>query len=267
MRAIASLSVLVLFPALAFPEETLRTFSWKERGEKADYVVVSSDSAPRTVTILTVSDPGVRRSRYAIEGQVRYEDVAGVAYLEMWNFFPQARYFSRTLDVAGPLQNLQGSSDWRPFVLPFYNKVGGPPPQQLVVNVVLPGRGTVEVGPLRLVQFGDDEDPLVVKRPWWSGRTGGLVGGLTGALLGCLGARSWACRSSLATVRSLLPAAPRGDHLQHRAALQPAGAPAAVRGGRAAAHAGSRRALSPVISCARPAPRWRRSIPPPCRAG
>ena len=188
MRAIASLSVLVLFPALASPEETLRTFSWKERGEKADSVVVSSDGAPRTVTILTVSDPGVRRSRYAIEGQVRYEDVAAVAYLEMWNFFPQARYFSRTLDVAGPLQNLQGSSDWRPFVLPFYNKVGGPPPQQLIVNVVLPGRGTVEVGPLRLVQFGDDEDPLVVKRPWWSGRTGGLVGGLTGALLGCLGA-------------------------------------------------------------------------------
>ena len=188
MRAIASLSVLVLFPALASPEETLRTFSWKERGEKADSVVVSSDGAPRTVTILTVSDPGVRRSRYAIEGQVRYEDVAGVAYLEMWNFFPQARYFSRTLDVAGPLQNLQGSSDWRPFVLPFYSKVGAPPPQQLVVNVVLPGRGTVTVGPLRLVQYGDDEDPLAVKGAWWSGRTGGLVGGLTGGLVGCLGA-------------------------------------------------------------------------------
>jgi hypothetical protein len=188
MRAIASLSVLILFPALASPEETLRTFSWKERGEKADHVVVSSDSAPRTVTILTISDPGVQRSRYAIEGQVRYEGVVGVAYLEMWNFFPQARYFSRTLDVAGPLRNLQGSSDWRPFVLPFYNKPGGPPPQHLVVNVVLPGRGMVEIGPLRLVQFGDDEDPLAVKGAWWSGRIGGLVGGLTGGLLGCLGA-------------------------------------------------------------------------------
>lgn len=188
MRAIASLSLVVLFPALATAEETLRTFSWKERGEKADYVVVSSDGAPRIATILTISDPGVRRSRYAIQGQVRYEDVAGQAYLEMWNFFPQARYFSRTLDVTGPMAHLQGSSDWRPFVLPFYNKVGAPPPQHLVVNVVLPGRGTVTVGPLRLVEYEDDEDPLAVKGAWWSGRTGGLLGGLTGGLIGCLGA-------------------------------------------------------------------------------
>jgi hypothetical protein len=180
MRAIASFSVLILFPALASPEEMLRTFSWKERGEKADYVVVSSEGAPRTVTILTVSDPGVRRSRYAIEGQVRYEGVVGVGYLEMWNRFPQGRFFSRT--------RLEGSSDWRPFVLPFSNQPGGPPPKELIVNVVLPGRGTVAVGPLRLVQFGDDEDPLAVKGAWWSGRTGGLVGGLTGGLIGCLGA-------------------------------------------------------------------------------
>lgn len=188
MRGIASLSLLLLFPALAASEETLRTFSWKDRGEKDDFVVVSSDGAPRTVTILTVDDPGIALSRYAIEGNVRYENVAGTAYLEMWSFFPQARYFSRTLDASGPLRSLQGSSDWRSFVLPFYNKAGGPPPPHLVVNVVLPGRGTVAVGPLRLVQYRDDEDPLAVKGAWWSGRTGGLVGGLGGGILGCLGA-------------------------------------------------------------------------------
>jgi len=188
MRAIASVSLLVLFPALAASEETLRTFSWKDRGEKEDYIVVRSDGAPRTETILTIDDPGVRRSRYAISGQVRYEGVAGLAYVEMWNFFPQARYFSRTLDVTGPMRHLQGSSGWRPFVLPFYNKVGAPPPQHLVVNVVLPGRGAVTVGPLRLVEYEDDEDPLAVKGAWWSGRTGGLIGGLAGGLLGGLGA-------------------------------------------------------------------------------
>ena len=92
-----------------------------------------------------IPQPPISKKLFAITGVVRYDGIRGAGYLEMWNFFPQARYFSRTLDVAGPLQNLQGSSDWRPFVLPFYNKVGGPPPQQLVVNVVLPGRGTVEV--------------------------------------------------------------------------------------------------------------------------
>jgi len=188
MRATASLSLLVLVPALCSAEETLRTFSWKERGEKDDYVVVSSDGAPRTTTILTVRDPGVRRARYAIEGQVRYEGVEGVGYLEMWNVLPRGRFFSRTLDGAGPLRGLHGSSGWRPFVLPFSNDPGGPPPRELIVNVVLTGRGTVAVGPLRLVEFRDDEDPLAAPGAWWGGRTGGLVGGLTGGVIGCLGA-------------------------------------------------------------------------------
>ena len=60
---------------------------------------------------------------------------------------------------------LDGSSGWRTFVLPFTNREGGAAPQKLVVNVVLQGAGTVEIGPLEIVQFAAGEDPLANFRP------------------------------------------------------------------------------------------------------
>jgi hypothetical protein len=171
------------FPALA--EEVLRTFappspplSW----------TVSSAGGPTLKTVLTVDEPGIRGPRYAIAGEVRHRDVHGSGYLEMWSVLPQGQFFTRTLAPEGPMKALSGSSDWRPFLLPFFNKEGAPPPRQLVVNVALPGAGSVELRKLRLLQFAEGEDPLAPKGAWWSPRTGGLVGGTFGALLGCFGA-------------------------------------------------------------------------------
>jgi hypothetical protein len=56
-----------------------------------------------------------------------------------------------------------------------------------VVNVSLPGAGSVELRNLRLLQFAESEDPLAAKGAWWGPQTGGLVGGTLGALLGCFG--------------------------------------------------------------------------------
>ena len=48
--------------------------------------------------------PAVTGDSYAITGKVAYEGVEGDGYLEMWSVFPDgSRYFSRTLDDAGPL--------------------------------------------------------------------------------------------------------------------------------------------------------------------
>ena len=88
----------------------------------------------------------------------------------------------------GPLKSLKGSSDWRRFVIPFSSKEGGPPPARLDLNVVLPGRGTVYLGSLRLVQYGPAEDPAATTGQWWDGRFPGLFGGILGSLVGCLGA-------------------------------------------------------------------------------
>lgn len=105
---------------------------------------------PSTVTVLTIDKPPIAGPRYVLRGQVRYDNVEGTSYLELWNYFPDGgQYFSRTLADQGPMMKLQGTSGWREFVLPF-DATGAPPPTRLVMNVVLQGRGTVYLGPLRL---------------------------------------------------------------------------------------------------------------------
>jgi hypothetical protein len=138
--------------------------------------------------VLRIAEPGIRGFPYAITGLVRHESVADQGYLELWSVFPDGgRYFSRTLGT-GPLGPLRGTSDWRPFALPFFAEPAAPRPVRLEVNVVLPGRGVVELGPLRLVQYRPGEDPLAIAGAWWSDRAGGLAGGLGGATLGGAGA-------------------------------------------------------------------------------
>ncbi len=156
---------------------------------KFDSLLVENTQAiATTITVLIIPDPKITKPRYAIRGQVRYEAVEGKAYLEMWNHFPaDERYFTRTLAASGPMQHLEGSSDWRPFVLPFL--IESPKgPQKLVLNVVLPGKGKVWLGPLSLVQYDQNEDPLAAPSQWWAGRQGWLFSAICGLLFGCLGA-------------------------------------------------------------------------------
>ena len=50
--------------------------------------VESRTPTPSTVTVLTVDKPAVAGPRYVLRGQVRYENVEGSGYLELWNHFP-----------------------------------------------------------------------------------------------------------------------------------------------------------------------------------
>lgn len=203
-RWITTLS-LVLWGSAAFGEQTLRDLSWgtlpAARPPAAGTVqsadatagfpylrIVHAEDVPTRLTVLTLDAPGVTGFPYALAGSVRYEAVRGQGYLEMWSAFPGGgRYFSRTLG-SGLLRPLQGTTDWRPFVLPMFGDAGTPLPAGLTLNVVLPGRGTVDLGPLRLVQYRPGEDPLAATGQWWSERTGGLVGGALGGTIGLLGA-------------------------------------------------------------------------------
>jgi hypothetical protein len=145
--------------------------------------IESGSGAPVTVAI--IDHPAIKEPRYAVTGQVRYEGVEGTGYLELWNYFPNGgQYFSRTLGDAGPMSKLQGSSRWRQFSLPF-DATGGPTPTRLVINVVLPGRGVVYLGPVQLV----DGIPGANGASGRSlGRAAGLFGSVAGGLVGCLGA-------------------------------------------------------------------------------
>jgi len=146
-------------------------------------------AAGGTLPLLTIDRPPVSRSTWAVAGEVRYEDVEGRGYLEMWSAFPQGdRFFTRTLAPAGPMAEISGSSPWRPFLLPFASRPDAPAPSALEVGLVLPGKGKVEIGPLRLLQFEPGEDPFAVAGAWWSDRRAAWVGGLGGSLLGLVGA-------------------------------------------------------------------------------
>ncbi|MDY6913533.1 MAG: hypothetical protein SVT52_03645 [Planctomycetota bacterium] len=197
---------LLLFASSAFGEQTLREVSWSQLqadGRLANgrllpeddqspfesLVVENTTSEPVTVTVLAIGRPDITTATYAIRGQVRYEQVEGEGYIEMWSIFPGGeRCFSRTLGARGLLQSLDGSSPWRPFALPFFVHKSTDRPEKLIVNVVLPGSGRVYLSSLRLVQYDDGEDPLAVAGQWWSDRTGGAVGGTLGATVGLLGA-------------------------------------------------------------------------------
>lgn len=131
-----------------------------------------------TVTVLTIERPKITGSRYAVTGQVRYEGVDGDGYLELWNHFPDgSQYFSRTLGETGPMMKLHGTSGWRAFALPF-DSTGAPPPSRLVLNVVLPGRGVVYLGPVTLIGGAAGGPASSV----------GALGSIAGALIGSVGA-------------------------------------------------------------------------------
>lgn len=205
MKARMARLSLVLWCSMAFSAETLREISWEKvsgvgsatggqllpPNEQARFYHLKVDNAQAratTATVLTIDSPRVTSPVYAITGQIRYEAVEGKGHLEMWSHLPgRGQFFTKALAGRGPMQCLHGSSKWRRFVLPFNLGKEAIRPNKLVLNVVLPGRGTVYLGPLSLVQYGPNENPLAVLGQWWAERTTGWIGALLGTVLGCLG--------------------------------------------------------------------------------
>jgi hypothetical protein len=100
----------------------------------------------------------------------------------MWNHFgSRGSAFSRTLGSGGTMKSISGDSDWREFELPFFAEPGMRP-DRLTINVVMPGEGTIVVGPLTIQSLD------AATSAWWTDQQAGLVGGIAGSLLGLLGA-------------------------------------------------------------------------------
>jgi hypothetical protein len=130
--------------------------------------------------LVSIDRPAVGNVGYVLSGDVRYRGVHPSGFIQMWSVFPDgSRYFSKTLARQGPQATLEGDAEKRPFEVPFSLAAGSPSPTRLDVEVVLPGAGTVWVGPLRLTSMGD-----AGAGAWWSDRTGGVIGGVAGSMLG-----------------------------------------------------------------------------------
>jgi hypothetical protein len=168
---------LLFFTVSAAAEQTLANFSWfqlaKEGKLKTGQIIMKDDKTSfdqlrvdnpndklTIITVLTLDKPPISNKLYALKGEVRHERVQGEAFLEMLTYFGDYEYYqSQTIAKKGPMKNIQGSSEWRDFLLPFLNQKNELP-TKLVFNVYFPKKGTVYLGPIRLVQFSDDEDPF-----------------------------------------------------------------------------------------------------------
>ena len=144
-------------------------------------------TSPTSFHLVTIDHPQIAGPRYVVSGEVRYQDVEGQGYVEMWTVFPDGqRFFSRTLAAQGPLAALHGESSWRRFELPFDMSGASQAPSRLEINLVLAGRGAVWLGPMHLQRASALAG--AAQGEWWSARSGILFGALLGSLVGVVGA-------------------------------------------------------------------------------
>jgi hypothetical protein len=234
--AFTTLLLALLAGAALAQQKPIAQYSWKELVEagtlKTGTMVTLPDktealkienpsSRPLMVTLLPIEQPKITADVYSISGEVRYEGVEGDGFLEMWNYFGESAYFSRTLGESGPMGKLSGTSDWRAFVLPFNATGAKSHPTKLVINLHLPGKGVVYLrSPIKLSQASESSAPGMEPKAWWSrdsstlaqGIISGLVGGY-GVLIGWLSSRGKARAFVLGSLQALIAAGAAGTAL------------------------------------------------------
>ncbi len=179
-----SLTMFFLLLPMSLPAEELLSDVYFAN----DPITVTAVSGERQQLLLTLPDPGISSPVYALRGMVRYDDLQGEGFLQMDSHFGDAGiFFTKSLATAGPLGKLGGSSDWRPFVLPFSSN-SGDQVDKLTLSLVLPGAGTVSIRDVGLYQYASGEDPLRAAGQWFGDRSAGLLGGIGGAVIGLWGA-------------------------------------------------------------------------------
>lgn len=151
--------------------------------------VDAAPGRPYRVRLADLPDLDITAPRWALRGQIRCRGVSQRGYLEMWSVFPDGRkYFSRTLSPSGPSRALEGTQAWRRCVVPFFSRPNAPPPERIELNLVLPDGGAVDVGPMELITFEENENPLRPPHTWWGHYGGALLGAGLGGGIGLLGA-------------------------------------------------------------------------------
>jgi predicted Ser/Thr protein kinase len=114
----------------------------------------NTNNTPLQLTLIEIDNPPITSVAYAVSGEIKYENVQGEGYLEMWNHFPrEGPFFSRTVEKSGPMGRISGTSNWRTFTMPFNRRGTADTPSRLQINIILKGSGVVYLGPLTLVQY------------------------------------------------------------------------------------------------------------------
>ena len=118
--------------------------------------VISSDGngslkitteAPTLIQLYETGNLDVEDATITYSAKVKTENVQGQVYLEMWCVFGESgEYFSRGLD-----RSIAGSNDWTSLETDFFLKAGENP-DNIRLNIVIAGTGTVWIDDVRLVE-------------------------------------------------------------------------------------------------------------------
>jgi len=102
---------------------------------------------PTVVHLVETGDLDVENARLLYQAKLRTDKLQGQAYLEMWCHFPgKGEFFSRGLQSP-----VTGSTEWTSTETPFLLKAGENP-DNIKLNLVINGTGTVWVDDARLVE-------------------------------------------------------------------------------------------------------------------
>jgi len=102
---------------------------------------------PVTVRLYETGDLDIDNARLIYQARLRTEDVNGQVFLEMWCHFPgKGEFFSRGLQAP-----LSGTNEWSSQETAFFLQKGENP-DNVKVNLVINGRGTVWIDDIRLLK-------------------------------------------------------------------------------------------------------------------
>lgn len=103
--------------------------------------------APATIRLYETGDLDVEDARITYQARIRTEGVEGAVYLEMWcTFAGKGEFFSRALQSP-----ITGTTEWTLQETPFFLKKGENP-DNVRLNLVIEGTGTVWVDDVKLLQ-------------------------------------------------------------------------------------------------------------------
>lgn len=102
---------------------------------------------PTVVRLYETGDIDAENGRLIYQARLRTKDLEGQAYLEMWCHFPgNGEFFSRNLQTP-----LSGTNYWTVEETIFFLK-RGENPDNVKLNLVIDGKGTVWVDDIRLLK-------------------------------------------------------------------------------------------------------------------
>jgi hypothetical protein len=121
----------------------------------------------RPLPLWEIKDPKITANHYAIVGEIRYQNVSNGELTMSTEFAPEdpggssTWFYTRTEADQGPFARLKGTSDWRPFWLPFdSSKIKNKTRlKRLMISLGLADEGTVYVRNVKLMQYPTETFP------------------------------------------------------------------------------------------------------------